>query len=234
VERRGLLAGEEREDRDGMAPDEDGDTGREEDSWSMAPGGTDSTPAQVVEERWSSPPGVRGPSREMKTAPPGNPPRSEDVGSVVVRDISIQLREVREIVQQMAMAQLEQDTFDESRRRDEDARERDGQVLLELAGSMNRIEEMIVELARGMNDVLAKVETIRGEIQRDARDEVDRQLAEFLADIEPSNGRQDRSIPCEEDASGQVTSGGVRELSGGRETSAPPRRSTGRGRRRGR
>ena len=138
-----------------MYDDEDG--GREDDSWTLAPGGTDSTPADVVEERWSSPPGVKRDSRGTRTIQPeagegwaeGDGGAAEAI-SVLERKVFAQFVEIREILQQIVMTQLEQESFEEySRRATEEGKEIAGD-LEAVAGSVARVEDMIMELARGM------------------------------------------------------------------------------------
>lgn len=215
---------------------DDEDRGREDDSWTLAPGGTDSTPADVVEERWSSPPGVKRDSQGTRTIQPeAGEGRAEGDGgaaeaiSILERKVFAQFVEMREILQQIVMTQLEQESFEEYSRRATEEGKAISRNIEGVADSVARVEDMIVELARGMERMQGSIDGLREDINRVIRKEVDDQLAEFLADLDSSEAGEQKLIPISDDPSRDPAPDRVR--SDQRKTAAPPRsRSGGRGR----
>jgi signal recognition particle receptor subunit beta len=221
----------------------EGERTLEADTWSQAPGSPRDEDGGSVDPppAWSDtmPPGG------MRTVAPGASAQARDSAGPdpVLRELTSRIEgrlmkqfvEVREILQQLVMTQVEGDHLDElkdnlmaAQREMGEEMERGSAGIAAMREAQDRILERLTRMEAGLVALDGRVGTLRDDIRQEVRRDVDRHLAEFLETAGPAARPRQGEAPARpiENKPAASRGSGLRNL---RETNAPPRKSSGRG-----
>lgn len=184
------------------------ETGEETgDTWSVAPPPGSQPPGPV-----SEPPQDQRVSRKMDTLAPDAvrerwkdsvvpAPELAGVMASMEKRVFTQYVEMREILQQIVMAQVEQDSIDEFRDNIVEAQKQLGAILEQSTINLMAVKETLGSLVTRNDDLQRTVDgmskTVSGlqeDIKKDIRHEVDKYLSDFLANMEAGGAETEPAL----------------------------------------